>query len=241
MIADIVRVVAQLSDPKLLRPVLLSLIASALVLAGLVALSAWLLTGVVPEGGTSWLARQLEAVGFYEIAGTLLIAVVALLLFPAVSLTIQGMFLDSVTDAVEDQYYPHLARGRDVPIMEGLSAALRLTGMVLLVNVLLIPIYVILLLLPPTGFLLYLAVNGYLVGREYFEVVGLRRRSLPELKAIRRRNRFTVWVDGILLVLFFTVPILNLAGPTLGTAYMVHRYHRLKTERLATSKPGGHF
>ena len=62
------------------------------------------------------------------------------------------------------------------------------------------------------------------------EVVGLRRRKLPELKAIRRRNRITVLLDGVLLVLFFTVPVLDLAGPTLGTAYMVHRYHRLKAE-----------
>ena len=58
----------------------------------------------------------------------------------------------------------------------------------------------------------------------------MRRRALPELKTIRRRNRITVWLDGILLFLFFTVPVLNLAGPTLGTAYMVHRYHRLKSE-----------
>lgn len=230
MIADIARVIAQLTDPKLLRPVLLGLIASALVLAGLVALSVWLIGDISPQGAESWFGRQLEYVGFYEIAGTLGVGLLALLMFPAVSLTIQGLFLDSVTDAVEEKYYPHLAPGREVPLIEGLVAAVRLTGLVLLVNLLLLPVYLLLLLLPPTGFLLYLAVNGYLVGREYFEVVGLRRRKLPELKAIRRRNRITVLLDGVLLVLFFTVPVLNLAGPTLGTAYMVHRYHRLKTE-----------
>jgi uncharacterized protein involved in cysteine biosynthesis len=47
---------------------------------------------------------------------------------------------------------------------------------------------------------------------------------------MRRRNRITVWLDGVLLVLFFSIPVINLAGPTLGTAYMVHRYHRVKTE-----------
>ena len=230
MIADITRVLSQLSDPKLLRPVLLGLVASALVLAVLVVGSIWVIGGIVPEGGDGWLARQLESVGFYEIAGTVLVAFLALLLFPAVALTIQGLFLDSVTDAVEAKYYPNLTPGRDVPISEGLSAALRLVGLVIGVNLLLLPVYLILLLLPPTGFILYVAVNGYLIGREYFEVVGLRRRTLPELKVIRRRNRIAVWLDGILLFLFFTIPVLNLAGPTLGTAYMVHRYHRLKTE-----------
>ncbi len=229
MIADIARVIAQLNDPKLLRPVLLGLIASALVLAALIAGSIWVIGDIVPEGGQGWLARQLEAIGFYEIAGGLMVTILAFLLFPAVSLTIQGLLLDSVTDAVEARYYPSLSPGRDVPIGEGLSAALRLVGLVLAVNLVLLPVYLILLLVPPTGFLLYLAVNGYLVGREYFEVVGLRRRSLPELKTIRRRNRIAVWLDGILLFLFFTIPLLNLAGPTLGTAYMVHRYHRLKS------------
>ena len=230
MIADIARVIAQLTDPKLLRPVLLGLIASALLLAALVVGSIWVIGSIVPTGGEGWLARQLESFGFYEIAGGVLVAMLAFLLFPAVALMIQGIFLDSVTDAVEAKHYPNLAPGRAVLFGEGLSAALRLVGLVLAVNLLLLPVYLILLLLPPTGFLLYLAVNGYLVGREYFEVVGMRRRALPELKTIRRRNRITVWLDGILLFLFFTVPVLNLAGPTLGTAYMVHRYHRLKSE-----------
>ncbi|MGY9055946.1 MAG: EI24 domain-containing protein [Alphaproteobacteria bacterium] len=162
--------------------------------------------------------------------GTFAIAFLALLLFPAVALTVQAMFVDSVTDAVEAKHYPHLPPGRSVPLGEALSATLRLTALVVSVNVLLLPVYLLLLLLPPTGFILYLAVNGYLIGREYFEIVGLRRHQLPELKTMRRRNRITVWLDGVLLVLFFSIPVINLAGPTLGTAYMVHRYHRVKTE-----------
>jgi CysZ protein len=229
MINDIARVLAQLSDNRLLRPVLLGLVASAIVLVALVGGSFWLLTEVVPQG-ESWIARQLEWIGFYELLGTFAIAFLALLLFPAVALTVQAMFVDSVTDAVEAKHYPHLPPGRSVPLGEALSATLRLTALVVSVNVLLLPVYLLLLLLPPTGFILYLAVNGYLIGREYFEIVGLRRHQLPELKTMRRRNRITVWLDGVLPVLFFSIPVINLAGPTLGTAYMVHRYHRVKTE-----------
>jgi CysZ protein len=227
MINDIARVLNQLPEPRLLRPVLWGLVLSAIVLAALVGGVFWVLNTFVPEG-QSWLGRQLDAVGFYEIAGTVLVAWLALLLFPAVALTVQSVFLDSVTDAVEAKYYSHLPPAREVPIAVGIGSSIQLTLVVIAVNLLLLPVYLLLLLLPPTGLLLYYAVNGYLVGREYFEVVGLRRQTLKELKTLRRRNRTAVWLDGILLVLVFTVPLLNLAGPTLGTAYMVHRYHRLK-------------
>lgn len=225
MIADISRVLAQLSDPKLLRPVLASLVLSALVMAALVAFSVWLLGGVNVGGGSWWMDALDWAV---QILGSFGAAILAFLLFPAFALMIQSVFLDSVTDAVEARHYPNLPRGRDVPVIEGLIASVKLTALVILVNLVLLPVYLILLPIGGAGAALYYAVNGYLVGREFFEVVGLRRRKAPELRTIRRSNRMTVWLDGVLLVLVFTIPVVNLAGPTLGTAYMVHRYHRLK-------------
>ena len=225
MIADISRVIAQLSDPKLLRPVLMGLIASGLVLALLVAFCIWLLSGITVGSG-SWFMDALDWV--VQILGSFGAVILAFLLFPAFAITIQSLFLDSVTDAVEAKYYAHLPKGRDVPLVEGLLASVKLTLLVIVINLVLLPVYLILLPIAGAGAALYYAVNGYLVGREFFETVGLRRRKAKELRGIRRSNRFTVWVDGMLLVLVFTVPILNLAGPTLGTAFMVHRYHRLK-------------
>ncbi|HKK29413.1 MAG TPA: EI24 domain-containing protein, partial [Alphaproteobacteria bacterium] len=176
-------------------------------------------------------AEALDSIGALEIAGTVGAGWLALLLFPAVALAIQGIFLDGVAEAVESRHYPTLPTARDVPLLESVGSAVKLTGLVLLVNFLLLPVYLFLLLIPPTGLLLYYAVNGYLVGREYFEEVGLRRESSVELKATRRRNRAKIWMDGILLTLVFTIPVVNLAGPTLGAAYMVHRYHRIAGNR----------
>lgn len=227
MLTDIFRVLAQLGDRRLLTPVLLGLIASAIGLALLVAGSAWLLGGAIDTSGDGWIGRQLEALGLVEILGSFAIGWLALLLFPAMAITIQSLFLDSVCDAVEARYYANTPPARDVPILEGIVAAVKLTLVVIAVNLVLLPIYLILMLIPPTGLLLYFAVNGYLVGREYFETVGLRRLTLPEAKLTRRQNRGAIWLDGMLLVLLFTVPVLNLAGPTLGTAYMVHRFHRI--------------
>src|SRR6056297_2322130 len=105
MIADVLRVLEQLPDPKLLRPMLLGLIVSALVLAILLALTFWLLSGISLEGG-GWLAEALDSIGALEIAGTVGAGWLALLLFPAVALAIQGIFLDGVAEAVESRHYP---------------------------------------------------------------------------------------------------------------------------------------
>ena len=93
----------------------------------------------------------------------------------------------------------------------------------------LLPVY-LLLLMPPMGFIFYSAVNGYLIDREYFEQVALRRESANDTKATRGQNRVSLWMDGVLMVLVLSLPAVNLAGSTLGTAaYMVHRFHQLKS------------
>jgi CysZ protein len=50
---------------------------------------------------------------------------------------------------------------------------LRLTVLTLLLNLLALPVY---LLLPGINLFLFLALNGYLLGREYFEVVAQTAR-----------------------------------------------------------------
>ncbi len=226
MVKDILRVIGQLDDKRLLRPVLLGLLLSALVLAAVVAGSYWLLADMLPTAD-GWIGRQLAAIGLLELIGSFAAGWLALLLFPAVALMVQSLFVDSVADAVEAKHYPNTPPARAVPIAESVLAAVKLATLVIGINLLLLPVYLILMLIPPTGLILYFVVNGYLVGREYFETVGLRRLTLPEAKLTRRQNRSVIWLDGILLMLFFSVPVLNLAGPTLGTAYMVHRFHRI--------------
>lgn len=226
MVTDILRVIGQLDDKRLLRPVLLGLLLSALVLAAVVAGSYWLLADMLPTAD-GWIGRQLAAIGLLELIGSFAAGWLALLLFPAVALMVQSLFVDSVADAVEAKHYPNTPPARAVPIAESVLAAVKLAALVIGINLLLLPVYLILMLIPPTGLILYFVVNGYLVGREYFETVGLRRLTLPEAKLTRRQNRSVIWLDGILLMLFFSVPVLNLAGPTLGTAYMVHRFHRI--------------
>jgi CysZ protein len=69
--------------------------------------------------------------------------------------------------------------------------------------------------------------NGYLLGREYFELVALRHHASAQVKRERRANRYTVWGAGLIVALFAMIPVLNLLAPLFGTAFMVHVHKQL--------------
>ena len=107
-----------------------------------------------------------------------------------------------------------------------------------MLNLICAPLYLALLLLPPLGLLLFYAVNGYLLGREYFELVAERRLRPDRAAALRRAHRFRLPVYGAGIAFALTVPIVNLAVPVLATAFMVHvveAWRRKSGEPLAVS------
>lgn len=230
MLTDLSRAIGQLRDPKLLKLLVLSLIAAAALLGAIMAVVLWALLSqdVGADGffGLTFLDRALA--WLIDSAAYAVAFIVALLLFPAAAIGLQSMFLDSVADAVEARYYPHLPPGRRQRVAEIVATALRLTFIVLGLNVLLLFVWLILLLIAtPLAPIPYYLVNGYLLGREYFELVALRR--MPPLAAATVRRQKLGWnvADGVVLTLLFTIPIVNLAGPIIAAAYMTHRFHRV--------------
>ena len=75
--------------------------------------------------------------------------------------------------------------------------------------------------------LVFWAINGFLLGREYFTLVALRRLPPAEAKAMRRRNGLRLWLAGTLMAAPLSVPVLNLVIPVLGVATFTHLFHRL--------------
>jgi CysZ protein len=215
------RALAQLPDPAfrgvLVKSLVISLVVFVLLGAGL-----WTALLVVPATGYAWLDWTIAALSSL---GSLL---GMMLLFPAVMTAAIGIFLDDIADAVERRYYADEAPGRPLATMPALWSALRFLGIVLAVNILLLPLYAILLFFPPLLYGLSLLVNGYLVGREYFEAVAFRYQSRAEATQLRRRRRGDVWLCGVLIVLLLTIPLVNFLVPIVATAFMVHVYKRLR-------------
>ena len=69
--------------------------------------------------------------------------------------------------------------------------------------------------------------NSYLLGREYFLLAAMRFRTPGEAKALRRAHRAAVFLAGMVIALFVSVPLLNLAAPLFATAFMVHIHKRM--------------
>jgi CysZ protein len=135
-----------------------------------------------------------------------------------------GFFLEDVADAVEDRHYPGLPAATPLSLAAGLRQSVNFLGLVVLVNVLALFLYPF---VGPGIPLVFWAVNGFLLGREYFSLVALRRLPATEVKAMRRRHRWTLWVAGTLMAAPLSVPILNLVVPVLGVATFTHIYHQL--------------
>lgn len=172
--------------------------------------------------GYGWLDSIIVALG-----GLSMIFGIAFIIGPVTAL-FAGLFLDDVAEEVEKKYYPDDTPGVEQPIMSSMGIALKFTGIVVLVNLLLLPT----LFFPPFGFIAYLMGNGYLLGREYFEMVGLRHMPLRDVKALRRKNRSTSFFGGLVIAGLATIPFVNLLVPLFATAFMVHVYKSVAPEEV---------
>src|SRR6266851_270336 len=212
MIGFLAQAIANLFAPALRRVVGLSF---ALAVASFAAL--WLALAIVLAHGPHFGWRVLD--WLVDSLGALAALALSWLLFPAVVTIVMGFFLDRVAGAVEALDYPGRGPARRAPISETIMTTLRLMGLTIILNVLALPVYV---LMPGMNFFVFLGLNGYLFGREYFEVVALRRLELTTVRALRTRFAGRVFLGGIAIAGLFAVPLVNLVAPVIATAFMVH-------------------
>ena len=221
---------SQLSDPAFRKVLLTALLSSFLVFT---------LLWVVASFGVSLGAERLETwlaakdwdpfwtrgldwvLGGVSVATLLL---VSFLLFPAAVLFVLSFLLEPIAAAVERRHYPNLPPARPQPMGEMMTSSLSFLAIALIINLLALPFYLIFLFLPPFNLILFYSINGYLLGREYYEVVAFRRLSPKDTRTLRRRHRFRVFLAGVVVAFLLTIPVLNLLSPLVATAFMVHLF-----------------
>lgn len=225
LIRDLLRTLRQLPDPRFMRVLAVSLVLAALLFAALMAAVAWSLASfTLFQWG--WLDTLVD------LLGGLAVLLIAILLFPGLATAIQGLLLERVANAVETRYYPDRPEPRVQGWLEQLLMGVRLTATVLLVNLIALPFYLGLTFVPPLNLALFYLINGFLLGREYFEIVATRRVTPNEALRLRHMLRAQVWLMGAVIAFLFSVPLLNLAAPVLGTAMMLHLFERLRTRGM---------
>ena len=89
----------------------------------------------------------------------------------------------------------------------------------------------ILLFVPGVNLVAFVGANGYLLGREYFELAAMRFRPADEARAMRQHFRLTVFLGGLIIAGFVAIPLLNLFTPLFATALMVRLHKRLSGQR----------
>jgi uncharacterized protein involved in cysteine biosynthesis len=218
MLKSISRTLGQLGDPKL-RGILVTSVLGTLALIVALALGAVWLVDQLGQTGIGWvddLLPWIAGIGAF---------VLALLAFTGTVQVLSGLFLDHVAEVVEAQHYPDLPPARPQPLSETVIESVRFALVSIGLNLLILPLY---LLLPGINFLLFYGLNGYLLGREYAELVATRRMTPEEIKHFRLANRKSLFVSGVVIAAVTTVPLLNLATPVLATAFALHEHQRLR-------------
>jgi uncharacterized protein involved in cysteine biosynthesis len=83
------------------------------------------------------------------------------------------------------------------------------------------------LLVAGIGAVLFFFATAFLLGREYFELAAMRFHEPAAARALRKQHATTVFMGGMLIAAFVSIPIVNLATPLFATAFMVHMHKRL--------------
>lgn len=232
ILGDFARALGQLGDPRFLRVFWIGLGLTVALLFAVYAGFLWLIGLVAPDTLTLPIVGEITWVGDLLTWGSILVMIVlSVFLMVPVASAITSMFLDDVADAVEMRHYPNLGPAPRVGFAEGLADTLRFLLLIVVLNALALIVYV---LLPVSIPFLFVALNGYLLGHEYFHLVALRRLGREGAKALERRHRLEIWIAGILMTLPLSVPLVNLVIPVLGAATFTHTFHR-----LAGTQPGG--
>ncbi len=210
----------QLLHPRFRSVFFTALIAATLTLAGLI----WALDSYWPEQGTTGI-DWLDQATFWMVAlfGSYIV-------FPGLVTMVMGFLTDKIADAVEEEYYPNRKGMRKVALGDVIFGALKLTLLVILVNIIAFVPYVVLLFTGIGTLLLFVMVNGFLLGREYFEMVAIRHMPAREVNRMRRLYGGKIFMGGAMIAALFAVPFLNLLAPIIGAAMMTHIFHFLAHE-----------
>ena len=219
MIDDVFQAFAQTFSPPL-RRILLKSVALAVLLL--------LVLGVMLQAIITQLASLPQPFEMaLAIATGLGIVAGAIFLMGPISSLIAALFVDEVAEEVERTSFPADPVGRALPIAQSIVLSAKFFGLVLLVNL----IALLLLLIPGINLFAFFFANGYLLGREYFELAAMRFRPVEEARALRRENAIRVFLAGLAIAGVVAVPFLNLITPVFATALMVRVHKRLSPTR----------
>ena len=241
MLDAAIKALSQILSPPM-RSILWRSIGLALVLIVVLAIGLQRLLSWLATSGEVW-AEALLGPSFQtlldilawivSIAAGLGVVFGAVLLMPAITSLVASLFVDDVADHVEREHYPAERPGVALPLPVAITEGVKTASLTILVYLVALPF----VLFAGAGFIIFFIATAWLLGREYFERAAMRFRSPQEAKAMRKDNAATVFTAGLFIAAFVSIPIVNLATPLFGMAFMVHMHKRLSGPRPELIEP----
>jgi CysZ protein len=151
----------------------------------------------------------------------------ALFLMPAVTAFVGSFFVDEVAEAIERDSYPAEPPGHALPVFRALIEGVKIALLALAVYLCALPF----IFFAGIGVIVLFLANSYLLGREYFELAAMRFRPVQEAKALRKTNAPYIFLAGMVIAVFVSIPVVNLATPIFAMAYMVHVHKNMSGKR----------
>lgn len=170
-------------------------------------------------GVPDWAGWLAVFAGIFASAGLALS--LALLLAP-VTAVVAGFFLDDVADVIERRDYLGDLPGKPLPLGTSIASSIKFLGVILVGNL----VALLLLFIPGVNLIAFFLVNGYLLGREFFEFAAMRFRRPEEARLFRSKHATTVLLGGLSIAAFLAIPVVNLLTPLFAAGLMVH-LHKL--------------
>jgi CysZ protein len=230
MLDAVIKALSQMISPPF-RALLMKSMGLALMLVVLVGIGIHRLLVWLASLGEDWAESVLGATAhaplvllawILSVTAGLGIILGSVFLMPAVTALVGSFFVDDIAIEVERHHYPDEPVGTRLPplraILEGGKTALLAVAVYL--------IAVPSLLIAGLGTIIFFVATAYLLGREYFELAAMRYRPAAQAKMLRKRNQRTVFIAGMFIAAFVSIPIVSLATPLFAMALMVHMHKR---------------
>ncbi|MEH2472864.1 CysZ protein [Nitrobacteraceae bacterium AZCC 2161] len=241
MLDAAVKALSQILSPPM-RSILWKSIGLALVLIVVLAIGLQRLLSWFATSGEVW-AEAMLGPGFHtaldilawvlSIAAGLGVVLGAVFLMPAITSLVASVFVDDVADIVEREHYPAERVGTALPFGLAMTEGVKTALLTILVYLIALPF----VFLAGAGFIAFFIATAWLLGREYFELAAMRFRTPAEAKAMRKQHGMTIFTAGLVIAAFVSIPIVNLATPLFGMAFMVHMHKRLSGPRPELIEP----
>ena len=236
-----IKALSQMVSPPL-RSILWKAIGLALVMIAFAAVGLQRLLSWLAGSGEQWAHTTLGPTydtpinilaWIISVAAGFGIVVGAIFLMPAITSLVASFFVDDIADHVEREHYPADKPGVALPAGRAMIEGSKTAALTILVYLFALPF----VLFAGAGFIIFFILTAWLLGREYFELAAMRFRPVDEAKAMRKHHGATVFTAGLFIAAFVSIPIVNLATPLFGMAFMVHMHKRLSGPRPELLEP----